>query len=127
MPSKLDKEIESGEYFMKEHERKAKKMAEKLEKQRMAKNKRKAERDAEYVAPDEDESPKKSKKEKKAKKEKKSKKDSSDSKKFVTDVSLDDLKNKFLKKSSGADQSETKGASVSDFVMTKKSKKSKKS
>ncbi|GMF43764.1 unnamed protein product [Phytophthora fragariaefolia] len=62
--SKVDKEIESGEYFMKEHERKAMKKQKKHEEKVQVLQKRKAEKMAEYVAPSEKETSKKRKKQK---------------------------------------------------------------
>ncbi|KUF83948.1 KRR1 small subunit processome component [Phytophthora nicotianae] len=62
--SKVDKEIESGEYFMKEHERKAMKKAKKHEEKLQVLQKRKADKMAEYVAPSEKETSKKRKKQK---------------------------------------------------------------
>jgi ribosomal RNA assembly protein len=62
--SKVDKEIESGEYFMKEHERKAMKKQKKHEENMQVVQKRKADKMAEYVAPSEKEASKKRKKQK---------------------------------------------------------------
>lgn len=60
----MDKEIESGEYFMKEHERKAMKKQKKHEEKLRVLQKRKADKMAEYVAPSEKETSKKRKKQK---------------------------------------------------------------
>merc|ERR550525_1781974 len=49
--SKVDKELESGEYFLKEQERKAKKAAEKKEKQSAAERKRLENREKSFKAP----------------------------------------------------------------------------
>merc|ERR1719153_1403348 len=51
--SKVDKELETGEYFLKEAERKAKKNAEKREKQAEAEVKRQDKREKSFKAPDE--------------------------------------------------------------------------
>lgn len=60
-PSKVDKEIESGEYFMKEHERKALKKQKKHEEKAQEQQKKKVEKQAEFVAPSEKEASKKRK------------------------------------------------------------------
>lgn len=60
-PSKIDKEIESGEYFMKEHERKALKKQKKQAEKGEEKQKKKAEKQAEFIAPSEKEASKKRK------------------------------------------------------------------
>ncbi|KAJ0393939.1 hypothetical protein P43SY_001778 [Pythium insidiosum] len=83
MPSKVDKEIESGEYFMKEHERKAIKNKKKAEKRAEETQKKKAEKQAEFVAPSEKENPKKRKHEAAAAEKR-------------NDGSIEALKNKFL-------------------------------
>jgi len=49
--SKVDKELESGEYFLKEKERKAKKAAEKRENQATAEDKQKAKREKSFKPP----------------------------------------------------------------------------
>lgn len=59
--SKVDKEIESGEFFMKEHERKALKKQKKHEEKAQVQQKRKADKMAEFVAPSEKETSKKRK------------------------------------------------------------------
>merc|ERR1719511_349463 len=51
--SKVDKELESGEYFLKEQERKAKKKAEKMEKQQGVEEKRQEKREKSFKAPNE--------------------------------------------------------------------------
>jgi ribosomal RNA assembly protein len=83
-PSKIDKEIESGEYFMKEHERKALKKAKKHEEKLVEIQKRKADKQAEFVAPNE----------KELKKEKKRK--ALEQTETNNENSLEALKNKFL-------------------------------
>nr|ACO10707.1 KRR1 small subunit processome component homolog [Caligus rogercresseyi] len=57
--SKLDKELASGEYFLKESEKKLKKLQERREKQAEAALKREAKRSKAYIAPDESEPKKK--------------------------------------------------------------------
>merc|ERR1711918_139017 len=49
--SKVDKELESGEYFLKEKERKAKKAAEKREQQGAAEEKQKTKREKSFKPP----------------------------------------------------------------------------
>merc|ERR1712126_509640 len=51
--SKIDKELESGEYFLKEKERKAKKAAEKREQQKVAQSKRKERMEKSFKPPKE--------------------------------------------------------------------------
>merc|ERR1719369_1378711 len=51
--SKVDKELETGEYFLKEKERKEKKAAEKKEKQSAAEDKRQKKRNASFKPPEE--------------------------------------------------------------------------
>ena len=51
--SKVDKELESGEYFLKERERKAKKAAEKKEKHSEADKKRQEKREKSFKPPKE--------------------------------------------------------------------------
>lgn len=60
--SKVDKELESGEYFLKEAERKAKKNAEKKEKQEAAEGKRQDKREKSFKAPNENKDKKKASK-----------------------------------------------------------------
>ncbi|KAL1915555.1 uncharacterized protein VTP21DRAFT_6679 [Calcarisporiella thermophila] len=62
-PSKVDLQLESGEYFLKPQEKKARELAQKKEQQRENSAKRKAERDAAFVPPKEDTPKKKRKKE----------------------------------------------------------------
>lgn len=83
MPSKVDKEIESGEYFMKEHERKALKNQKKHEAKAEVLEQRKADKQAEFVAPSEKEN------------RKKRKQAQADAEK-ARSSSLDALKSKFL-------------------------------
>lgn len=81
--SKIDKEIESGEYFMKEHERKALKKQKKKEEKQEEKQQKKDEKMAEFVAPSDKEASKKRKqRETEAAQNRKS--------------SIETLKNKFL-------------------------------
>ncbi|KAH8552876.1 KRR1 small subunit processome component [Umbelopsis sp. PMI_123] len=51
--SKIDKQLESGEYFLKESEKKARDMAERKQKQQETSIKRKAEREKDFIAPKE--------------------------------------------------------------------------
>ncbi|CCI46143.1 unnamed protein product [Albugo candida] len=60
-PSKVDKEIESGEYFMKEHERKALKKKEKNASKEKLLQQRKSEKSAQFIAPSDKELNKKRK------------------------------------------------------------------
>lgn len=100
IPSKVDKEIASGEYFLKERERKARKKAEKAQKRKKVTEERKTKRDDEFVAP----------KENKPKKKRKTEKKSKDSR------SLDDLKESVLSKSVSTTEKETAKPTLSDFV-----------
>ena len=52
--SKIDKQLDTGEYFLNQKQREAKKKAEKVHEAQERSAIRRAERDAEYVAPDED-------------------------------------------------------------------------
>ncbi|KDO34750.1 hypothetical protein SPRG_00811 [Saprolegnia parasitica CBS 223.65] len=115
MPSKVDKEIESGEYFMKEHERKAMKKAAKQAVNLEAKEVRKAEKAATFVAPSEKETQKKRKRQEDT---------------AATGPSVHELKAKFLAQGSTlSEKKKTKPtSSVNDFVAgsVSKAKKSKK-
>ncbi|RLN99532.1 hypothetical protein DYB28_009493 [Aphanomyces astaci] len=96
-PSKIDKEIESGEYFMKEHERQAIKQAKKTQANLEVREQKKAEKASAFVAPA----------------EKKRKRD--DKNKFAPTV--DDLKNKFLAQEDSKKKAKSaKVSSLSDFV-----------
>ncbi|CAG5120283.1 unnamed protein product [Candidula unifasciata] len=55
--SKVDKELASGEYFLKEHERKQRKTELKRQKQTQSKQERQQKRDKSFVAPDEPQEP----------------------------------------------------------------------
>ncbi|CAK4066414.1 unnamed protein product [Aphanomyces euteiches] len=97
-PSKIDKEIESGEYFMKEHERKEMKKAKKHQANMEIKEQKKVDRAAEFVAPV----------------EKKRKRDSS-----TSGPSVQELKEKFLaqdQETKASDKKKKKKVSVADFV-----------
>jgi len=83
VPSRIDKEIESGEYFMKEHERKALKKAKKQQENLVAKEQKKAAKAAEFVAPNEKDITKK-------------RKQSALHNNVGKSPSIHDLKNKFL-------------------------------
>lgn len=54
-PSKIDLQLESGEYFLNEQQRKHKKLHDKKEKAKEKSKDKKRKRDAEFVAPDEEE------------------------------------------------------------------------
>ncbi len=71
-PSKVDLQIESGEYFWSKKEREVKKLQEKKEKQKEMKELKQKERETDFIAPAE--KPYETEKEKKHKKEKKEKK-----------------------------------------------------
>jgi ribosomal RNA assembly protein len=113
-PSKIDKELDSGEYFLNEHQRKARKMAEKQLKSIEKKEEKRIEKEKVYEAPSS-----------------KSKKDNSDANDGVgaesgddkNGIDLDKLKNKFAKatkrKASGDDN-------LADYVETSSMKKKKK-
>lgn len=79
--SKIDKELASGEYFLKEHERKQQKTELRRQKQKQSKQDRQQKRDKSFIAPEEPHEPQ----QKKAKVENNSK------------VNLDKLKQKFKK------------------------------
>ncbi|GLD94218.1 hypothetical protein PINS_up002829 [Pythium insidiosum] len=113
MPSKVDKEIESGEFFMKEHERKAIKKQKKAEKRAEETQKKKAEKQAEFVAPSEKENPKKRKHEAAAADKRK-------------DGSIEALKNKFLNQKSEKKTSSGSSSSVNDYLAVPAAKKQKK-
>ncbi|CEG49287.1 ribosomal rna assembly protein mis3 [Plasmopara halstedii] len=104
--SKVDKEIESGEYFMKEHERKAMKKVKKHEEKAQMLQKRKADKMAEYVAPSEKEI---------NKKRKKQGTEAREINKLATSVEA--LKQKFLsQKSTKATMDSKAVSSVSDYL-----------
>ncbi|KAE9360859.1 KRR1 small subunit processome component [Phytophthora fragariae] len=114
--SKVDQEIESGEYFMKEHERKAMKQQKKHEEKLQVLQKRKADKMAEYVAPSEKET---------SKKRKKQKAEVQEENKRATSVEA--LKQKFLSQKTAKTTTDSKAAtSVSDYVAMPSQKKSKK-
>ncbi|RLN10173.1 hypothetical protein BBJ28_00007235 [Nothophytophthora sp. Chile5] len=115
--SKVDKEIESGEYFMKEHERKAMKKQKKHEEKVEVLQKRKVEKMAEFVAPSEKETNKK----------RKTQKAEAQAEKHRA-TSVEALKNKFLNQKSTKKATSTAPAvSVDDYmaVPTKQHKKKK--
>lgn len=60
--SKVDKQIESGEYFLRKQAKERAVRAERMEKQKVRKDEKKKEREAEFVAPDEGDRPKKKRK-----------------------------------------------------------------
>ena len=105
LPSKIDKQLDSGEYFLSERQRKAKKLAEKQEKSIQKSVERRMEREKQFEAPT------------------KKKKDTTDTGKS-NDLDLDSLKNKFA---SAGGSSKRKPDSVSDYVDDGKKKKKKKS
>ena len=88
-PRKIDQELDSGEYFLNEAQRKAKKLAEKKTKAYENSQQRKREREADFIAPNE----KKSSSKKQKSSGKKSSKDASSSE-------LDALKKRLLAKKS---------------------------
>jgi len=111
-PSKIDLQLESGEYFLKPSERAAKELQRKKEKQAENNAKRQEERQKDFIAPSE-ETPKS--------KKRKSEGDSS--------LSVDDLKKKFLekakkRKTEEAASSKGKSSKTDDYII--KPKKSKK-
>ena len=119
-PSKVDLQLESGEYFLSERERKAKKMAEKAAKAVEKKQARKEAREAEYIAPPEKGSS--------TKKKRKRDKEESDSKakEYKAPIDVAGLKDKFERTS--ASKKVTFGENtISDYVeggeSIKKSKK----
>ena len=108
-PSKVDLQLESGEYFLSERDRKAKKMAEKATKSAEKKKLRKEARDAEYIAPQEKGSS--------SKKKRKRDKDDSDTKKKDYKVPIDvaSLKDKF-ERASGSKRVSFGENTISDYV-----------
>jgi len=113
MPSKIDMQLDSGEYFLSERERKAKKMAEKYENSVEKKKERKIEKEKVYEAPS-------SKKKEDTK--------SSDKSASAGDSFLDinELKSKFAKAATKRKNDE--GSNMSDFIdssVTKSHKKKK--
>ncbi|KAJ1958311.1 ribosomal RNA assembly protein krr1 [Linderina pennispora] len=112
-PSKIDLQLESGEYFLKEDEKKAREEERRRKSELEHRMKKEAEREKAFVAPKEKEAKKhKESKSQKAKEEKKK---------------LEDLKNKFKAKaeSRGTEKRAAATADLSSYVVTKKSKKSK--
>ncbi|ORX82188.1 hypothetical protein BCR32DRAFT_232176 [Anaeromyces robustus] len=110
-PSKIDLQLESGEYFLKPSERAAKELQRKKEKQAENNAKRQEERQKAFIAPSEE--PQKSKK-------RKSDEDSS--------ITVEDLKKKFLEKAKKRKTEEAsqknKSSKTEDYII--KPKKSKK-
>eukprot|EP00939_MAST-03C_sp_MAST-3C-sp1_P004123 g4123.t1 len=123
LPSKLDKQIESGEYFQNEIERKLAKKAEKREKAAKKKNLREETRMAEFVAPS-------------AKTKSKTDMASSSSSHAASSFDIDRLKRKFKKKrldSEAKKSTDKESSGVSSFLTddaaaleAKKAKKKKK-
>lgn len=110
-PSKVDLQLESGEYFLKPAERAAKELQRKKDSQAEKAVKRQEERQKAFIAPSEE--PVKSKK-RKAENE--------------SSVSIEDLKNKFIekaKKRKSTDNTKPKADKAEDYIIkaTKKSKK----
>jgi len=111
-PSKIDLQLESGEYFLKPSERAAKELQRKKEKQAENNAKRQEERQKDFIAPSEE-----------APKSKKRKSDGDSS------VSVEDLKKKFIEKAKKrkieeASNSKRKSDKTDDYII--KPKKSKK-
>ncbi|KAF1333804.1 Ribosomal RNA assembly protein mis3, partial [Globisporangium splendens] len=113
-PSKVDKEIESGEYFMKEHERKALKKAKKHEEKAQEIQQRKSDKQAEFVAPSEKEN---------TKKRKQAQADAEKSR----STSIEALKSKFLSQKTDKTEEKSSASSVNDYLAVPKAKKQKKS
>ncbi|TYZ66524.1 hypothetical protein PybrP1_010188 [[Pythium] brassicae (nom. inval.)] len=113
-PSKVDQEIASGEYFMKEHERKALKKQKQHDAKAETLQQRKADKLAEFVAPSEKEG------------RKKRAQAQADAAKART-ASLDALKSKFLsQKTEKAATVAAATATVDDYLAVPKAKKQKK-
>ncbi|GAB9474083.1 Ribosomal RNA assembly protein mis3 [Globisporangium polare] len=112
--SKIDKEIESGEYFMKEHERKALKLQKKHEEKAGELQQRKSEKQAEFVAPSDKEISKK-------------RKQASAEAEKARSTSIDALKSKFLSQKTEKAAVSTSSSSVNDYLAVPKAKKQKKS
>jgi len=107
-PSKVDMQLDSGEYFLNERARKAKKLAEKKEMAAVKSKERREARDREFEAPP----PSRSKADGKSKKDS-AKNDGVDRKESVALLDVEGLKTKFAKVDK---RKETGGADASDFV-----------
>lgn len=104
VPSKLDQEIASGEYFMKEHERKALKQQQKTEKNAQTVQQRKADKLAAFEAPSE-----------KASRTKR-KHAQAMAEQARSGASIDALKSKFLSQAASAKTAASTGATASSSV-----------
>jgi ribosomal RNA assembly protein len=102
-PSKVDMQLESGEYFLSERARKAKKLAEKKEQSVVRAQEKKMAREAEFEAPAETSQKRKNKR----KKEDKDDKD-------ANEIDVDRLKSKFS--AAAAKRSKKDKPDISDFV-----------
>nr|CCA21982.1 ribosomal RNA assembly protein mis3 putative [Albugo laibachii Nc14] len=105
-PSKLDKEIESGEYFMKEHERKALRKREKKASKEEVIQQRKSEKKAGFVAPSDKELNKKRKRQVAE----------------ISQPSLNDLKSKFQTQTKTGTTQVVKDSLEDYIALPKKSK-----
>ncbi|PYH78145.1 eukaryotic type KH-domain (KH-domain type I) [Aspergillus uvarum CBS 121591] len=107
--SKVDLQIESGEYFLSKEAKDRAQKEEIMERQRVKREEKMKEREKAFVAPEELEEAEKAKKEKKEKKEKKKRKRESEAAELEADADAADRKEKKKKKKSKSKEETSDG------------------